>query len=251
MKLIIDNLAADYTSVGKGPVVLVLHGWGDSSQSFQALGQLLAPKYRVILVDLPGFGATDIPQKAWTIEDYAKFVVKFCNKLSIQPEIIIGHSMGGRIAIKLVGEKLLSPQKLILLATAGIKQSDSVRNKTYKAAAKTGKFITNLPGLKKYQKSLRQKLYKSAGTTDYLQAGPMQETFVNVINEDLQATAKNILVPTLLVYGTDDAETPPEYGKVFHDIIKGSELMIIPDTGHFVQLDAIDQVANKIEEFVK
>lgn len=251
MKIIIDSLAVDYSSIGKGSVILILHGWGDSSQSFHALGGLLAQNNRVILVDLPGFGATEAPDKAWTIEDYARFVVKLCEKLSIDPKYIIGHSMGGRIAIKLVGEKLLCPRKLILLATAGIKQSDSVRNKTYKAAAKTGKFMTNLLGLKKYQKSLRQKLYKSAGSTDYLQAGSMQQTFVNAINEDLQATAKNIVVPTLLVYGTNDTETPPEYGKVFHDIIKGSELMTIPNIGHFVQLDATDLVASKILEFVK
>ncbi len=119
MKAIVEGLATEYTDEGHGQVVLMLHGWGDNLHTFDPLLQFIL-KYRVVRLDLPGFGNSEKPQDVWGVQEYANFVRAFCAKLDIVPEAILGHSFGGRIILKGVGTGVLSPQKIILIASAGI-----------------------------------------------------------------------------------------------------------------------------------
>ncbi len=113
MKVIVDNIAIESVDSGEGPVILMLHGWKDSLNTFDKLVPLL-PGYRVIRLDMPGFGASDAPRNAWGVGEYVDFVKAFIEKLNISPEIIVGHSFGGRIAIKGVGTGVLKPKMLVL-----------------------------------------------------------------------------------------------------------------------------------------
>jgi pimeloyl-ACP methyl ester carboxylesterase len=81
--------------------VLLLHGWGANLQTFDGLARPLAPTFRVVRLDLPGFGGTEQPPSDWHIADYAQFVSAFLQKLGVsQPACIIAHSFGGRVTIK-------------------------------------------------------------------------------------------------------------------------------------------------------
>ena len=85
MKVIVDGLATEYQDEGHGPVILMLHGWGNTYHVFDAIVPALAKIRRVVRLDLPGFGATERPAEAWYVEDYARFVGAFCAKLKIDP----------------------------------------------------------------------------------------------------------------------------------------------------------------------
>lgn len=249
MQIVINEILTSYNDIGKGPVVLILHGWADSKESFNHMAQAMSAEYRVIAVDLPGHGSTAPPEMAWGLEDFADFVAAFCHKLKIDDiYVVIGHSNGGAIAIKVIATKKITPKKLVLLASAGIRSQGSARKRTLKVVAKTGKAATSvLPG--GLQATIKSKFYSAIGS-DALVLPQMKATFVKVVGEDLLDQAKNIDLLTLLVYGSEDRDAPQEYGQQFHSVITGSKLEIISGAGHFLHITHPSEVGQLIGTFL-
>jgi pimeloyl-ACP methyl ester carboxylesterase len=79
----------------------------------------------------------------------------------------------------------------------------------------------------------------------------LQETFKRVVSDDVRGGAVSLNLPTLLIYGENDTATPPRYGKLLHDAIKHSKLVILPKTGHFLHLDKPVEVENLVKDFLQ
>ncbi len=252
MKIIVDDLLVNYQDDGKGKIVLMLHGWGTNLHTFDTLAEHLQNKFRVVRLDFPGFGGSDKPRTAWSVEDYSHFTRQFLEKLDIEDfYTVITHSFGGRIVIKGVATSEIKPEKIILMGSAGVKPTMTIKKAFYKTVAKSGRIVTSLPGLSKLRPALKRRLYKSANATDYLETSSvMRQVFLNVINEDLKQYAADINCPTLLMWGELDDSTPLKDGKILHDLIKDSKLKVIPAAGHFVYEDAPDAVYKEIDEFI-
>lgn len=249
MQIIVDSLMTSYFRVGDGPQLLILHGWGDRADNWKSFAKRLSKDFEVIVPDLPGFGGTQAPPAAWTLNDYSKFVAKFVAKLGLKPEVIIGHSNGGGIAIRGLAIQDLSSKQLVLLASAGVRTTNGSRKRALKATAKVGKIIAK-PLPTKIQRRLRNKLYAASGS-DMLLLPHMEATFKQVIIDDVQADAALLSLPTLLIYGEQDTATPPQYGMLLHEKIDGSTLELIPSVGHFLHLDAPDKVLHLMQDFLK
>ena len=248
METIVDNLYVRYTEEGAGPAVLMLHGWADTMHTFDTIAHELQG-YRIVRLDLPGFGASERPKETWGVEEYARFILAFCKKLECEPDVLVGHSFGGRIIIKGVGEGLLQPEKVILIASAGIAKEKTWRNDVLRVVARLGKAATSVPPLSSARQKIRRKLYAMIGS-DYFASGSMRDVFLKVISEDLLQYACKINVPTLLIWGRDDASTSLESGEKIHAAIAGSQLKIIDDAGHFVHQEKWQEVARLIREFI-
>lgn len=249
MKTIVNNLAVEYTDEGRGPILLLLHGWKQDLHTFDALAGAFLPVHRVIRVDFPGFGGTEPPKEPWGVNEYGRFVQALCQKLGLAPDVLIGHSFGGRIALKSVAKRYLAPKKLILIGSAGFSNYKSLRNRLFQLAAKAGKAaLLVFPA--SFREKSRRRLYRSAGSTDYLDAGVLKETFVKVTREDLGPHAANVEVPTLLIWGGADAETPLSYGIRLRDLIRSSRLEVIEGAGHFVYIEKPKEVAALIKAFL-
>src|SRR5438105_2284867 len=107
----------NYQLSGKGRLVLLLHGWGDSLATWKDLQKKLASNLQVLALDLPGFGNTEAPKAVWDLDNYAQFVADFLQKLDLdQPYAVVCHSNGGALAIRAVSLGKLQPKKLVLLA---------------------------------------------------------------------------------------------------------------------------------------
>lgn len=237
-------------SGGAGPVVLLLHGWGDTLATFDQLIPELGEK-RFVRLDLPGFGGSELPSSPWSVLQYAEFVRHFLDKLGIaEPDILVGHSFGGRIAIKGVAGGILKPKKLVLIASAGVAARGGAWRSVFSLLAKTGKFITSFPPLSLFREHLRKKLYRLAGSVDYLQAGAMKETFLKVVRENLKEDAEKIHVHTLLVWGEHDAETPLAEARILEKAVADVRLATIPEAGHFVHRDMPKETAESIRAFI-
>jgi pimeloyl-ACP methyl ester carboxylesterase len=249
MKAIVDGLAVEYADEGQGSAILLLHGWGNSMNSFDAVSKVLSAKYRVVRLDLPGFGGSEMPKSAWHVADYTAFVKDFLAKLSVEPHALIGHSLGGRIILKGLGERTLSAQKAVLIASAGVAERNTLRNWSYKTIAKAGKAATAVPPFTLLRTKLKNTLYATA-KSDYAQAGRMAPTFLNVVAENLAPLAPQIDIPVLLVWGSNDATTPLSEGERLHSLIPHSKLQVVEGAGHFVHEEKPDEVARMIEEFV-
>lgn len=248
MQAVINNLLTTYQRSGKGKQVLLLHGWGDSSAGWRSFASLLAEDFDVIVPDLPGFGATQAPPGAWGLDQYAKFVAAFATKLKLEPFALIGHSNGGAIAVRGLANGTLDAEKLVLLASAGIRGEYKGRNKALRLAAKTGKLLT-APLPTRTKKKLQRKVYQAVGS-DMLVAEHLQETFKKVVDDDVRSDAAALQLPALLVYGEQDEQTPVRYGELFHQAVTGSVLEILPGVDHFLHQTAEARVAKLVKDFL-
>jgi pimeloyl-ACP methyl ester carboxylesterase len=250
MQVVVDGLLTNYQQQGKkGPVVLMVHGWGDRLQTYDSLAQQLSHSHRVVRLDLPGFGATQPPATTWGLIDYAGFLKHFLDKLDLEPETAIGHSNGGAVLIKATATAQLRPKRLVLLASAGIRYRRNVRKFTLNLVAKAGKALTFWLPLKQRQQ-LQKRLYGTIGS-DYLAVPHLKETFKQTVAEDITSDANQINIPTLLIYGEHDTATPiSTVGLPLHQAIPESQLHIIHGADHFVHHQAEGKVMQLIKEFI-
>ena len=249
MQAIVNNLLTSYEKVGKGPVILMLHGWGDNSATFKVITEALKSKYSLILVDLPGFGRTAAPKDNWGLNEYCDFVAEFLNNINEKNiYAVIGHSNGGAIAIRGLANSIWQTNKLVLLASSGIRDNYKGRRKAQRAAAKAAKLMV-APLPKRLKSKIKKRAYKAIGS-DMFVAEHMQETFKKVVTDDVLEDAQKLNIPTLLVYGANDTATPKEYGELFHVAIKGSDLKIVDETGHFLHHENPDLINKYLIEFL-
>lgn len=248
--IVVEDLLLSYTVSGSEtlPVMLYLHGWGDSKETFKPLIEEL-PEHCHISVDLPGFGGSQAPASTWGLPEYSACVASFVKKLSLQPSIIVGHSNGGAIAVYGLAHNELKAEKLILLASAGIRDVDQLKKKVLKVLAKSAKAGTKvLP--KKTQAKLKAKAYSSIGSELLLVPG-MEETFKKTISYDISVDATKITIPTLLIYGDADLSTPHNYGEKLHGLIPYAKLVTLPHVGHMLQHEEPKQVIRAMKEFIQ
>lgn len=245
-QIVIEGLLTSYIKINpEAPKkLLFLHGWQSNSDLWREIfSRLENSGYAIYALDLPGFGGTQAPKNAFSVGDYANFVKSFAEKMAIKDVVVVGHSFGGRVAIKLTAETKLVKQ-LVLVDSAGLIMKDKSATR---AIAKIAKPIF----APKFMQSIRRSVYKRLGSTDYLEAGNLKETYLKVINEDLSPSLEKIKVPTLIIWGDKDTEAPLEMGIVMNKKIKGSEMTIFEGAGHFTFIDEPDRFANELKEFLK
>lgn len=250
MKKLIDNININYEVYGEGKDVLVLHGWGAEIRTVKPVADALSGKFKVWLVDLPGFGESDEPPENWDVYSYADFVKKLTEELEISDPILIGHSFGGRLSIILAAKKMLNPPKIILVDSAGIKPKRGIDYYCKVYTYKIMKHVAALTG--KISKSLEDKIKSKFGSSDYKNASQtMRAVFVRVVNEDLTYLLKDIPCPTLLFWGENDDATPLSDAKKMEKLIPDAGIVTVPGGGHYSYLDnfaMFNAVANKFLE---
>jgi pimeloyl-ACP methyl ester carboxylesterase len=250
MQVIVDNILTSYKKHGTGKkVVLCLHGWGDSSDGFKALGAFSQNKYTTLHLDLPGFGASGRPPLSWGLPEYGQFIGRFLQKIDLKPHSIIGHSNGGAIAIFAVSSKIIEPKKLVLIASSGVRGATSFKKIIYKVLAKIAKLVVSaLP--KRVRSKLKKNLYTRIGS-DYMVIEELQEIFKRIISYDILSDAEKVKTPALLIYGTNDYVTPIWQAEKIAGAIKDSKLEIIDGAEHFPQKDQPEKVKRLIEDFLE
>ena len=233
MTINIDGLNINYIDEGEGEAILLIHGWGSSIKPWQPIMNGFQGK-RVIALDLPGCGESEILKTPWDLEDYCDFIVKFLKEIGVTNPIMAGHSHGGRIAIKMVAENMVSPSKLILFDSAGIPKKKSFSKKVKIYTYKFVKNLLTLPLIKNYTAELLDKARGCFGSADYKSANPvMRETMVKVVNRDLRPIMPNIKCPTLLIWGENDTDTPLSDAKYMESHIPDCGLCVIKGADHF------------------
>jgi pimeloyl-ACP methyl ester carboxylesterase len=250
MQVVVQSLVTEYERAGgaKKPKLLILHGWGDNLKGWKTVTEKLQKKFEVVVVDLPGFGGTAAPKTPWKLDDYVDFVRDFLKKIRFSPQAIIGHSNGGAIAVRGLANGSLDAERLVLIDSAGIRGLYNGRNRALRMVTKTGKLVTKpLPA--NVRKRLRRRVYDSVGS-DMLVAEHLQETFKQIVTDDIQFDAAQLKLSTLLIYGEDDLAAPPAYGRILHNLIGNSRLELIPSCGHFAHLDCPDKVIPLITDFL-
>ena len=219
---------------GSGPPVVVLHGWGGRIESMAPILTCLKNDFRVVALDLPGFGRSPLPAETWGTPRYASFVAKVLRELAIDTAAFVGHSYGAKTSLFLAATQPEVVDKLILVSSSGLRTPPSgkarVKRGISKAARAAGRLGT--PGEK-----VRQAVYKRIASSDYLQAGELRPTLVKVVNEDLTEYLPRVKASTLLVWGTRDDAVPLSHAHTMERLIPDAGLVLFDEAGHFPYLD--------------
>ncbi|KKS45570.1 MAG: hypothetical protein UV09_C0034G0009 [Candidatus Gottesmanbacteria bacterium GW2011_GWA2_42_18] len=212
----------------KRPLV-ILHGWNLSAAKFIPLSRELKKLgYRIYVPDLPGFGKNQKVEKPLNLSDYAIFVEAYLKKHKISKAVIIGHSFGGRIALKMAAAKNGNLVALVLTGTPGFLPLPKIKVLFFMLLAKIGGLFFSLPIINRLDRIMRKILYRTAGASDFYHTKEnMRQTFKNIVREELSPYLKKINTPTLLLWGRDDGIVPLSVAFRMSKTISRVQLQII------------------------
>jgi pimeloyl-ACP methyl ester carboxylesterase len=245
----IDGINIRYKMAGMGEQVLLLHGWGGSLESMGVVFDDLATQYTVLALDFPGHGESGLPPTAWGVSDYAESVLHLMNILNLQRPHILAHSHGGRVTLKLASTYPDRVGKLILVDSAGVRPPRPLTYYGRVLLARLGKALARYGG--RWGHTVRDRIYGAVASSDYANAGPLRETFVKLVREDLTPLLPGVKAPTLLVWGADDKDTPVSCARVMERLIPDARLVILQNAGHFSYLDQYGKFRLIVNRFLR
>ncbi len=244
-----------FVSFGKGPALLLIHGIGDSSDTWKPVLEELGRHYTIVAPDLLGHGRSEKPRADYSIAAYANGMRDLLSVLEIDRATVIGHSLGGGVAAQFAYQFPERCERLVLIDSGGIGRSISPFLR-----------LAAVPGVDALMPLFRLPVVRTAG---WLTAGVLRH-FSTALGRDaeellavfdaLPDTAARTAIlrtlrsgvdwrgqvitmldraylaegmPTLLVWGRHDAVIPLGHGRLAHAAMPGSQFEIFDDAGHF------------------
>lgn len=253
-----------YTDEGKGPNVLMIHGFGGSYRNFDSLANLMSSDFRVVRVDLPGFGLSDFPQVTEQedfIADYREYLSFIIDTLHLDSVCVIGNSMGGGMAWMMAVDHPQKVSKLVLLNSAGY-DTKAVAEKLamfkYKSVGKI--FERGMPmfmskgGVEKCfadhskidpaMAIINNKFSNREGNLNHMLNLARAKQFPD------SALIKKVACPTLIVWGKQDEIIPVEHSTRFKRDIANSKLVVYDPCGHVPMTECSHDLNRDIRQFL-
>lgn len=249
----IEGLQVSYTVRGEGSPVLLLHGWGSSSESWRNVQDMLANAgLRVFALDLPGFGGTPPPPSVWGVEEYASCVEQFARAIGLSVFSLVGHSFGGQVALSLASSHPSLVVKLALIAPAAIRPPLERGGRIFSLVAKILALPLTLIPTEKARTWIRRKAYEAIGRRDYGRAeGIMKKVLERVIRQDLSHLLSSVNTPTLLLWGDKDLLTPLSHGLGMKAAMPNATLKVFEGRGHNLHKEVPEDIARDISLFLR
>ena len=241
----IDNLNVHYRDEGKGMPVVLIHGTSSSLHTWEDWTKILTQSYRVIRMDLPGFGLTGPnADHNYSIEYYADFLDKFLTKLDINSIYLAGNSLGGLIAWYYTSHHLDQIKKLMLLDPAGFHNYQEIPF-VFKLARipLINKLVGKITPKFFIEKNLKEVYHDTEKVTNHLieryhdltlRVGN-RAAFIKKANQPIKdhtMRLKLITSPTLILWGRNDHWIPVTNATKFLKELPNAELKIMEETGH-------------------
>src|SRR6478752_1588284 len=240
---------------GSGPAILLIHGIGDNSTTWSTVQSKLAQRFTVIAPDLLGHGKSDKPRADYSVAAYANGMRDLLSVLDIDRVTVVGHSLGGGVAMQFAYQYPERCERLVLVATGGISRDVSPWLRL--AAAPNADLVLPLLSLAPTQTLGRWFLQANAmlGSDLGCDSAPLQRVFAALPDAysrrafvrtlravvDWRGQVITMLdrcyltrgMPTLLVWGAHDAVVPFSHARLAHAAMPGSRLEVFEDAGHF------------------
>lgn len=238
-----DGINVHYERYGKkkGKTLIFLHGWGQNIAMMEPVAKLFATDFDIVIVDLPGHGESDEPNKILEIPDFVTCIRSLVESLKIKNPILIGHSFGGKIALLYASK--YEVDKLILFGSPFKQEIKKLSLKT-----KALKQIKKLPGMKVFEEFAKRHI----GSTDYKNASPiMRQILVSHVNFDITEEVKKITCPALIVWGTNDTEVDISRAYELESLMKDAGLVVYDGCTHYAYLENLNQTIRVMESFLR
>jgi pimeloyl-ACP methyl ester carboxylesterase len=269
LELLGDRVA--YRDAGAGEALLLIHGMAGSSDTWRAVIPRLAKKYRVVAPDLLGHGASAKPRADYSLGAFAVWLRDLLDELNIARATIVGHSLGGGVAMQFVYQHPDYCQRLILVSSGGLGPDVgwTLRLLSAPGAELVLPIIAPQPVLNAGNK-LRS-WFASAGIRSprageiwnaysSLSDRQTRQAFVRTLRSvvDYRGQAVSALnrlhlsseLPALAVWGEQDSIIPAAHGYAAHAARPGTRLEVLPGVGHFPQVESPIALADIIEDFI-
>ncbi len=231
---------------GNDTNIVFIHGAGNRGRVWQRVMEGLEG-FRCLAVDLPGHGNSSCKYEEG-IDGYAERVEEFIRALELGNTILVGHSMGGAITIKLAS-RMEEVKGAVLVGTGATlwvnpKLLNGLRDNFLNAVETMVRWS--------FKKGTGEDLLSPAREM-------MRKTGREVLYRDMYACSiysgvenlRNIKVPTLVVCGSTDVMTPLDFSEELKNGIENSELLVIPDAGHMVHVEKPEELARGIKSFIE
>ncbi len=259
----IAGLSVHYRDEGKGFPVVLLHGAASSLQTWDGWVKELSPHYRVIRLDLPGYGLTGPnAEKDYSMHWYVNFLYAFMKELNIKSCYLAGNSLGGHIAAEFAyGHKGLV-RKLILIDSGGYPLDESgilavrmARTPVLRPLVRyaTPRFFVAMNIRQVYGMKARLSNDVIDRYYELLLREGNRETFIAMENgksEDSSAHIKALCLPTLILWGDRDKIIPVRFAELFHRDIPGSRLIVYEGVGHVPHEEIPEKTAADVSSFL-
>jgi pimeloyl-ACP methyl ester carboxylesterase len=263
-----------YRAAGSGPLVVLLHGIAGSSSTWNDVMPALARRYSVIAPDLPGHGQSAKPRTDYSLGTYASAIRDFFGALGYERGTVVGHSLGGGVAMQFSYQFPERCERLVLVSSGGLGRELHL---LLRAAALPGAEWV-LPwlcssGLRDAVSGVARVVERLAG----LQAGPDLEevwrgfvslcdpaarqafihtvrTVIDIRGQRVTATDRLYLaeeLPTLIIWGERDPLIPVAHAHAAHERLPGSRVEIFPNAGHFPYRDNPQRFVNVLTDFIQ
>jgi pimeloyl-ACP methyl ester carboxylesterase len=261
-----------YRTEGSGPLVVLLHGIAASSATWERVIPRLSPFHRVIAPDLLGHGKSAKPRGDYSLGAYANLLRDLLEALGEQRATIVGHSLGGGIAMQFAYQYPERCERLVLVSSGGLGREVHA---ILRAAALPGAELV-LPWLSVAASRSIGTLVRALGHFGFRESADLAEAcrgflsleepqarrvFLHTVRgiidpggQRVSATDKLYLaegVPTLIVWGEKDPLIPASHAHRAHETIAGSRLEIFPGAGHYPYLDDPERFATILLDFIR
>jgi pimeloyl-ACP methyl ester carboxylesterase len=237
-----------YQDTGSGPAIVLVHGHPLDHTMWQPQVELLAPRYRVIVPELRGYGKTPLPvgKRVMLLDDFAEDILALTRILGVERFILVGLSLGGQIVLETHRQAPERIRALVLADTLASLDTPEMKQTRLDTADRFDR-----EGFGNFAQESLHKMMTPANTEAFPEVA---EHIIRMVNDSNPAGAAatlrgrtqrrdyvpllgQIAVPTLIVVGRYDAFTPVAYSEEMHRGIPGSRLEIIEDSGHMTNLE--------------
>lgn len=228
--------------------VVWLHGWGRGARDFSQAANALAERaIGSVALDLPGFGASPVPEVAGGARHYAELVLPALREIASQPVALVGHSFGGTVAVVLASEHPELVSSLVLVGAPVVRAPSSARSPiAYRA-------IRWLAGHHLVSEDRLERARQKYGSSDYKHAsGIMREVLVASVNESYEPELARLNLPVAFVWGERDLDVPLEIASAGASLVPGpTTLHELSGVGHLVPTESPGELAEAVEKALR
>ncbi|HSP71880.1 MAG TPA: alpha/beta fold hydrolase [Gaiellaceae bacterium] len=255
-----------YLVGGDGPPLLLVHGFAGAASNFAVLAPLLARRYRVLVPDLPGHGGSSPLPAAPNLAVYADRVAAVAAREGVESAAVLGHSMGGVVALRLAARRPELVRAVVLASAAGISTARRVAEifLTTTSLLKPGRRIAAFSGRIARSPRLRALTFDGLSTSD---GGALSETatlgFLSgsrlytdiasagraLAREDVRFDLERVSCPVLVLWGARDKQVAVDDGFEYARRLR-APLRVIADCGHLLVGERPDACADAVERFL-
>jgi pimeloyl-ACP methyl ester carboxylesterase len=264
-----------FIRAGSGPVLLLLHGIGNNCHTWAGVIDRLAESYTVIAPDLLGHGASDKPRGDYSIAAYANGMRDLLSVLDIERATVVGHSLGGGIALQFAYQFPERCQRLALVGSGGLgpELSAGLRAATLPGAELVLTALTGVSGPLRAGLQVLERVGKTAGWTrvrDLAEAGDAllalkdveaRRAFLRTLRGAVDARGQAVTavdrlylansIPMLVVWGSRDPIVPALHAETVRTLVPTARVEVFAGAGHWPHLDDGDRFCDVLLDFVR